>query len=224
MTADVHNWLDQFIWLCAGLFLLCSFGLIAASQVLGCLRIYMIQSALLTISVLIMAVKYASTDLLAVAGIYIVAKIILIPWLLRRTARRAMINRRELQLIITVPMSLLVALLLTVLAYYITAPLCHGQVPIIRAQLPIGFAAVFIAIYTITVRREALPQMLGLLAIENGAFFAGIAVAPSFPLIGELAAAFDVLMVVLTLGVLSRRIHHISGSTQVGLLAHLQED
>ena len=224
MASGTHNWLDQFVWLTAGLFLLCSFGLIAAAQVLGCLRIYVIQSALLTASTLLLAVEYASSDLLAVAGIYLAAKIILIPWLMRRTARRAMITRRELQLIINVPMSLLIALLLTILAYFITSPLCHAQAQVIRAQLPIGFAAVFIAIYAITIRREALPQMLGLLAIENGAFFAGIAVAPTFPLIGEVAAAFDVLMVVLTLGVLSRRIHHISGSTQVGLLAELQED
>lgn len=224
MISHPHHWLDQFIWLTSGLFLLCSFGLIAAAQVLGCLRVYVMQSALLTISALLLAARYASTDLLAVAGIYITAKIILIPWLLRRTARRAMIQRRELQLIISVPMSLLIALALTILAYYITAPLCHGQTQVIRAELPIGFAAVFIAIYTITIRREALPQMLGLLAIENGAFFASIVVAPTFPLIGEIAAAFDVLMVVLTLGVLSRRIHHISGSTKVGLLAELQED
>ncbi len=216
--------LDELISLTAGLFLLCSFGLIAASQILGCLRIYVVQSTLLTVSTLLLAAKYSSTDLLAVAGIYVATKIILIPWLLRRTARRSMIIRRELTLVIGVPTSLLVGLALAVLAYYITAPLTAHQLAVIRMEMPIGFAAVLIAIYTITIRREALPQMLGLLAIENGAFFAGIVVAPTFPLIGEVAAAFDVFMVVLTLGVLSRRMEHTSGHTAAGALAELREE
>ncbi|MGC8623707.1 MAG: hypothetical protein ACP5VQ_00380 [Phycisphaerae bacterium] len=224
MTPDKVAWIHELVLLTAGFFLLCSFGLIAAAQVVGCLRIYVIQSSLLTIDALLLAKVYHSADLLAVAGIYLVAKILLIPFLLRRTARHAMIARRELQQVINVPMSLLIALALTVVAYYITGPMMYHASRVVHANLPIGFAAVLIAIYTITVRREALPQMLSLLAIENGAFFAGIAIAPNFPLIGELAAAFDVLMVVLTLGVLSTQIHRLSGSTEVGTLSELVED
>lgn len=224
MTPDKAAWIHQLILLTAGLFLLCSFGLIAAAQVLGCMRIYVIQSLLLTIDCVLLALDYHSWDLLAVAAIYIVAKVLLIPFLLRRTARHAMIARRELQQVINVPMSLLIALALTVWAYYLVGPMLPDTGPAVHANLPIGFAAVLIAIYTITVRREALPQMLSLLAIENGAFFAGIAIAPNFPLIGELAAAFDVLIVVLTLGVLSTQIHRLSGGTEVGTLSELRED
>lgn len=224
MTLDKVAWIHELILLVAGFFLLCSFGLIAASQVMGCLRIYVIQSLLLAASAVLLAIDYHSTDLWIVAAIAITAKVLLIPFLLRRTARHDMIARRELQQVMNVPMSLLVALVLTVLAYYIVDPMMNHVSRSIHANLPIGFAAVLIAIYTITVRREALPQMLSLLAIENGAFFAGIAIAPNFPLIGELAASFDVLMVVLTLGVLSTQIHRLSGSTQVGTLSELLED
>ena len=224
MTPDKVAWIHELILLVAGFFLLCSFGLIAASQVMGCLRIYVIQSLLLAASAVLLGIDYHSTDLWIVAAIAIVAKVVLIPFLLRRTARHDMIARRELQQVINVPMSLLIALALTVLAYYITGPMMDHTSRSIHANLPIGFAAVLIAIYTITVRREALPQMLSLLAIENGAFFAGIAIAPNFPLIGELAASFDVLMVVLTLGVLSTQIHGLSGSTEVGTLSELMED
>ena len=224
ITPDKIAWINQLILLTAGFFLLCSFGLIAAAQVVGCLRIYVMQSLLLAVSAILLGIGYHSADLWIVAAIAIAAKVILIPFLLRRTARHDMIARRELQQAINVPMSLLIALALTVLAYYIVDPMTDHTSRSIHANLPIGFAAVLIAIYTITVRREALPQMLSLLAIENGAFFAGIAVAPNFPLIGELAASFDVLMVVLTLGVLSTQIHRLSGSTEVGTLSELRED
>jgi hydrogenase-4 component E len=224
MTPDKVAWIHELILLVAGFFLLCSFGLIAAAQVMGCLRIYVIQSLLLATSAVLLGIDHHSTDLWIVAAIAIVAKVLLIPFLLRRTARHDMIARRELQQVINVPMSLLIALALTVLAYYIVDPMMVGTSRSVHANLPIGFAAVLIAIYTITVRREALPQMLSLLAIENGAFFAGIAIAPNFPLIGELAASFDVLIVVLTLGVLSTQIHRLSGSTEVGVLSELMED
>jgi hydrogenase-4 component E len=224
MTPDKVAWIREVSLLDAGCFLLCSFGLIAAAQVLGCMRIYVIQSLLLTIDCVLLALDYHSWDLLAVAAIYLIAKVLLIPFLLRRTARQAMIARRELQQVINVPMSLLIALALTVLAYYLVGPMLVHTGVIIHVNLPIGFASVLIAVYTITVRREALPQMLGLLAIENGAFFAGIAVAPTFPLVGELAAAFDILIIVMILGVLSTQIHHLSGSTEVGMLSELTED
>ena len=224
MTPDKAAWIHQLILLTAGLFLLCSFGLIAAAQVLGCMRIYVIQSLLLAASAVLLGIDHHSTDLWIVAALAVIAKVLLIPFLLRHTAQHAMIARRELQQVINVPMSLLIALALTLLAYYLVGPMLPNTGPTVHANLPIGFAAVLIAIYTITVRREALPQMLSLLAIENGAFFAGIAIAPNFPLIGELAAAFDVLIVVLTLGVLSTQIHRLSGGTEVGTLSELRED
>jgi hydrogenase-4 component E len=76
----------------------------------------------------------------------------------------------------------------------------------------------------VTVRREALPQVLGILTMENGAFFAGVSIAPNLPLIAELAAAFDVLVIALVMGLLTRRIHKSVGTTLVGRMAALKEE
>lgn len=224
ITHDGMSWINALNQLTAGCFLLCSFGLIAAAQVIGCMRFYVVQSLLLACSAVLLGIQDNSRDLFIVAGIYVVAKVILIPLLLQRTAPQEMIARRELAQVLGVPSSLLIALGLTLVAYYIALPLTSGANPGIQTNLPIGLAAVFIAAYTITVRREALPQMLSLLAIENGAFFAGDAIAPHFPLIGELAAVFDVLMIVLVLGVLSTQMHKSLGNTSVGALSELRED
>ena len=224
LTHPAMSWVNALNQLVAGFFLLSSFGLIAAAQVTGCMRFYILQSLLLACSAVLLGLLNHSTDLFIVAGIYITAKVFLIPWLLKRTAREDMIARRELVQVIGVPSSLLIALGLTLVAYYIVIPLTAGANSGIQTNLPIGLAAVFIAVYTITVRREALPQMLSLLAIENGAFFAGDAIAPHFPLIGEVAAVFDVLMIVLVLGVLSTQVHRSLGNTTVGALAQLRED
>lgn len=74
------------------------------------------------------------------------------------------------------------------------------------------------------VRREAIPQLIGILTMENGAFFAGISISPDLPLIAELAAAFDVLIITLVMGILTRTIHENIGTTEVGALTTLKEE
>ena len=82
--------------------------------------------------------------------------------------------------------------------------------------VPIGLAGLLLGVYALTVRREAVPQILGLLAMENGAFFAGVAIAPELPLIAELAVAFDVLVLAFVVGILTRTVHERIGTTAVG--------
>ena len=50
--------------------------------------------------------------------------------------------------------------------------------------------------------------------MENGAFFAGIAIAPDLPLIAELAVAIDVILIAVVIGVLTRDIKLTIGTTE----------
>ena len=106
-----------------------------------------------------------------------------------------------------------------------TIPLLAETIgPYERVNLPIGTAALLLGAYTIAVRREAVPQVIGILAMENGAFFAGISIAPGLPVIAELAAAFDVLIIALVMGLLTRKIHEQTGTTTVGGMTALREE
>jgi hydrogenase-4 component E len=98
------------------------------------------------------------------------------------------------------------------------------SVPFATINLPLGLAAIFLGGFTVVVRREAVPQMLGLLAVENGVFFAGIAIVPSLPVIAELAAAVDVPVIALVVGLLMRQIYQRLGTTSVGRLSALREE
>ena len=77
--------------------------------------------------------------------------------------------------------------------------------------------------FTLTVRREAVPLLLGLLAMENGAFLAGIAIARNLSMLVELAIATDGLIIVFIIGVLMRAVEKHVGTTAVGELASLRE-
>jgi hydrogenase-4 component E len=221
----VSSLLTQFNALAGGLFLLCTFGMVATRQVQGCMRFFIWQSIFLASSAFLLGLRPLSWHLLAVAAINLINKPILIPWLLRRTVPEEIYTRREITQVLNIPISLLVALGLAVSAYFLSEPLL--QVAAARAagvNLPIGLAALLLGAYTLTVRREAVPQLLGLLAMENGAFYTSLTIAPELHLFVELVVAFDVLIAVFVIGVLTRAIHEHIGTTEVGSLAVLKEE
>lgn len=211
--------------LTGALFLLTALGVVATRQVLASLQLFILQSLLLAVSAVLLGVAAGSNHLYAVAAITVATKIVLIPWLLRRTLGAEVYQTREIERVLNIPSSLLVAAALIVLTYAITDPILDAvAVPFGRINLPFGLAAAFLGAFTITVRREAVPQLLGLLAVENGVFFAGIAIVPDLPAIAELAVAVDVVVIALVVGLLTRRIRAQLGTTAVGALAALREN
>jgi hydrogenase-4 component E len=210
--------------LTGALFLLTALGVVATRQVLASLQLFIAQSVLLTLSAVLLGIALDSLHLYAVAAITVATKTLLIPWLLRRTVSAEVYRKREIARVLNIPSSLLVAAVLVVLAYAVANPLLGAvALPFARINLPLGLAAMFLGVFTVVVRREAVPQLLGLLALENGVFFAGIAIVPDLPVIAELAAAVDVPVVALVVGLLTRSIHRRLGTTSVGLLAALRE-
>jgi len=217
--------LTQLNALAGGLFLLSTFGVIAVRQVLGCLKMFILQSLLLSASALFLAYYYSSVHLLAVAAIALAVKPFLIPYLLRRTVGDELTSRREISQVLNISTSLLIAAGFTVFSYFVAKPLLNVSGGIITAvNLPIGISALFIGAYVLTVRREAVPQTIGILTMENGAFFAGISIASGLPFIAELTVAFDALIIAVVMGILIRKIHERVGTTAVGGMKALKEE
>jgi len=224
-VATANSIIVQLNALAGGLFLLSTFGMVATRQVQGCMRLFILQSIFLASSALLLGLQPLSWHLIAVAMINLINKPILIPWLFRKTVPEEVYTRREITQAMNIPISLLVALGLTIGAYYLASPLLKvgAGLPAL-ANLPIGLATLLLGAYTLSVRREAVPQLLGLLSMENGAFFASIAIAPDLHLFVELVVAFDLLIAVFVIGVLTRAIHEHVGTTEVGSLSVLKEE
>lgn len=210
--------------LAAGTFLIAAFGIVATRQILSCLRWFVAQATLLAFSATLIGIGLGSGHLFAVAAITLATKTIATPWLLRRTVRRDVYSRREIDQQLNIPTSLLIAAALTLLAYAVAAPLRpYAASSFAQINMPVGLAGVSLGAFTVSVRREALSQLLGLLAMENGVFLVAVAVVPDLTFIAELAVAFDVPVTTLVVGLLTRRIHERLGGTSTGLLAALRE-
>ena len=216
---------DSLNTLSGGLILIAAFAILATRQVQGIVRFFVIQSALLAASCFLLGYSENSVHLWALGAITVGAKVIAIRVVLRRLLPGDYYERREVTQAVNIPSSLLLALLLTIFAEFLAGPVAATtQNLVVRVNLPIGLACLLIGAYSLVARREAIPQLIGILAMENGAFFAGIALAPELPLIAELAIAVDIVLIAVVVGLLTRTIRQEVGITEAAALKELKEE
>lgn len=211
--------------LLAALFVVFSLGAIVTRQMLGTLYLFMLHAAALTASAILIGIATGSRHLYWVAAITFSTKVIAVPLVLRWSAGTEIYVRREVDQVLTIPRSILVAGVLTLVAWIAAEPLVQaiGDRPFAAINLPSGLVAVFFGALTVAVRREAVAQLMGILIMESGAFFASISIVNELAVIAEIAAAVDVPIAALVIGLLIRSIHRVTGMTRVGLLAELKE-
>jgi hydrogenase-4 component E len=216
---------DALNTLSAGLILISAFAMVATRQVQGVTRFFVSQSILLAASCFFLAYSRHSVHLWALGAITVAAKVVAIPRVLRRLLPAEFYERREIAQAVNIPTSLLLALVLTIVAEFLMGPIvATTHDPVIRVNLPIGLAGILIGAYSLVARREAIPQLIGILAMENGAFFAGVAIASELPIIAELAIAVDVALIAVVVGLLTRNIRETLGTTEAAGLDKLKEE
>jgi len=221
-TLEFARALDGF---CAALFVLAGLGVIVARQMRGTLYLFVAHALMLAASATVLAVALHSTHLGWVALITVVTKVVAVPWVLIRATGARVFGRREVDQVLSIPLSLLIAAGLAFAAWIASGPLVqaiHAQ-PFVAVNVPVGLMSIFFGAFTVAVRREGVVQLVGLLIMESGAFFASIAIIHDLTVIAEVAAAVDVPIAALVIGLLIRSIRTVTGSTRVGHMTALHE-
>ena len=209
----------------AALFVILGLGVIVQRQMLSTLYLFMAHAVALTASAVLIGITLDSPHLLWVAAITFTTKVVAIPLVLTWSAGPEIYERREVDQVLTIPASVLIAGALALIAWVVANPLVHaisGR-PFAAVNLPTGLMAIFFGAFTVAVRREAVVQLMGILIMESGAFFASIAIVNDLSVIVEIAAAVDVPIAALVIGLLIRSIRKVTGMTRVGLLTTLKE-
>jgi hydrogenase-4 component E len=130
---------------------------------------------------------------------------------------------RETQPLVNVAASLLTAAALTLLAYAAAHPLVQlAPSPATRA-LPVGLAVVLIGFFALVTRRRAISQIVGFLLLDNGITATAFLATSGVPLIVELGVAFDLLLAVLVLQLLTLRMRTAFGDTDLDDLRELHD-
>jgi hydrogenase-4 component E len=194
--------------------------ILASGQLFRAIYAVAMQSVFLGIAGAVLGAATGNVDLWIIAGITIVVKAVLLPWLLIWVVRRLQIPR-EIESVIPINATLALAAGIVVLAFHLGTSLGPVRQAITGNALPVGIALILLGVLVMASRKKALVQMVGLFALENGIFFTAMAVSQGMPLIIEIGIILDVVLGALVMGILLLRVRS-SVDTDIADLENLR--
>ena len=214
---------SQFVNLLAALLLLIAFAMLSQRRILTLIHLFAWQGAALSASTLIVAATTGQTHLYFSAALTVLLKVILIPWVLHRLIDRLNV-KWDVETLINIPTTMLLGIGLAIFAFALAAPISQMANTLTRSTLGIALASVLLSFLMMIVRRKAVPQVIGFLAMENGLFFAATSATYGMPLVVELGVALDVLVGTFIFGIFFFHIREQFDSLEIRHMEKLKED
>jgi hydrogenase-4 component E len=208
----------------AATILVTAFLIVSSRSLLFYVRLFAMQSFLLGLVALIVAVGFGETHILIAAVLTIAVKGFTIPIALKKVIEKIKVHK-EVDFNINITTSLLVCTLLVILADSVGKPILEAQfvkgLPLSRV-LPVSIAMMMIGLFIMIARKQAVSQIVGLLTMENGVFLSGLSITYGMPLIVEIGIFFDIFVAVLILGVFVFRINKTFDTITVDMIRRLR--
>ncbi|HTT08724.1 MAG TPA: formate hydrogenlyase [Gammaproteobacteria bacterium] len=218
-----HSLINQFVSLLAALLLLIAFAMLSQRRVLTLIKLFAWQGAVLAASTATVAYVTDQAHLYFSAGLTVLLKVILIPWVLHHLIDQLQV-RWDVETLINIPVTMLIGIGLVIFAFALAAPISQMAGTFTRSTLGIAMASILISFLMMIVRRKAVPQVIGFLAMENGLFFAATSATYGMPLVVELGVALDVLMCTFIFGIFLFHIREQFDSLDIRHMEKLKED
>ena len=169
------------------------------SQIEAWIKAYMINSWLLSLLIFFVAVKNPEHHLYVASTLTFASKGVLLPFFLKSIVKQ-MKNVQVVETYLSTSLSLIISGIIIAIVY-----VSLGKGIFITGfssfVLKISVAVILIGLFIMITRRSAIAQILGLLFMENGVFLAGFSLTFGMPSIVELGVVFDLLMIVIIMGV-----------------------
>jgi len=213
----------QLINLFAAVILLLAFAMLAQRRVLRLIDLFAAQGFTLFLSTLVVAVTTGQPHLYFSAGLTLVLKAALLPWILHRLVRSLRV-KGEVEALINIPTTMLFGLALAIVAFNVALPISEFSSTVSRGTLGIALATVLLAFLMMITRRKAITQVVGFLAMENGLFLAATSATYGMPMVVELGIALDVLVGVIILGVFFFQIRDQFDSLDIHHMERLKDN
>jgi hydrogenase-4 component E len=213
----------QIVNLLAAFLLLVAFAMLSQRRVLSLVRLFAWQGAALALSTLVVGYSTDQPHLYFSAGLTVVLKVILIPWVLHRLIGR-LDDRWDVETLLNIPTTMLAGIALVIFAFALATPISEMATTVTRGTLGIALASVLLSFLMMIVRRKAIPQVIGFLALENGLFFAATSATYGMPLVVELGVALDVLVGTFIFGIFFFHIREQFDSLDIRHMEKLKDD
>lgn len=213
----------QLINLLAAILLLIVFAMLAQRRILSLINLFAWQGALLALSTFIVAYSTGQHHLYYSAGLTLLLKALLLPWLLHRLIRKLNV-RWDVETLINIPTTMLVGLALVIFSFNLAAPISQLAEGITRGLIGIALASVLLSLLMMLTRRKAVSQVVAFLSLENGLFFAATSATQGMPLVVELGIALDVLVATFIFGIFFFQIRETFDSLDITHMEKLKDD
>jgi len=213
----------QLINMCAALLLLIAFSMLSQRRILSLVNLFAAQGLVLSISTAIVASYSGQHHLYYSAGLTLLLKVIVLPWILHRLIRKLDV-KWDVETLFNIPTIMLVGIALVVFAFNLAAPISQMAGTVTRSTLGIAMASVLLSFLMMITRSKAIPQVVGFLAMENGLFFAATSATYGMPMVVELGIALDVLVGMFILGIFFFQIRETFDSLDLNHMEKLKDD
>jgi hydrogenase-4 component E len=214
---------NQVVNLLAALLLLIAFAMLHQRRILTLINLLAWQGGALAASTAIVAYSTGQPHLYFSAVLTLALKVILIPWVLHRLIDRLNV-RWDIETLINIPTTMLIGIGLVIFAFALATPISQMASAFTRSTLGIALASVLLSFLMMIVRRKAVPQVIGFLAMENGLFFAATSATYGMPLVVELGVALDVLVGTFIFGIFFFHIREQFDSLDIQHMEKLRQD
>jgi hydrogenase-4 component E len=206
----------------AGIVLVCAVVTLWRRTLSAIVKALALQGMALGAVAFVLGARQHDSVLMTVGVLVVVVKGAVIPAFVRRIVSRDPTSR-EVAPLVNVPASLVGAGALTFLAYAATGPVVALVSTTAGRLIPLGIATVLIGFFAMVVRRNAASQIVGLLLVDNGIALVAFLATSGVPLVVELGASLDVLLVVVVLRVLTTHMHSRFGVLDLDQLRELHD-
>ncbi len=164
-----------------------------------------------------------SGHLAAITAGIILAKGILIPYLISDAVRKAQI-RREFEPFLGYVPTLLLGAVFTALSFAFAEKLPLAPEHKDLLFVPAAIATLLTGFLLLTTRRKAISQVIGYLVMENGIFIFGMLLTEAMPVMVEAGALLDLLVGIFVMGIVINHISREFSSLDTSRLRTLKEE
>lgn len=219
MSTDLYQ---QLLATTTGLLLLTAVLQVWGRSTVRAIGLLVVQGIALAGLVLTVGLAAGEPSAPLVAGLLLVVKALVMPWAMFRSTRLIGVTR-ERSARVNPAVELIGAAALTVLAFAVSGPILGNRPDAAAQAVPVGVSLVLLGFWQLLVRGSAITQLVGFLMLDNGIATISFLILGGLPLVVELGATLDVLLVVLILGVLVVRMQAEHGHIDISDLRELHD-
>lgn len=202
------------------LVMLINFLVLGSSRMAIAIRAVAVQGVVL--GILPGIIHSFSWHLVAITVGIILAKGLIIPWLLLSAMHKVQI-KREVEPFIGYVSTLVLGAIATALAFIFAAQLPLAPEHQGLLFVPAAIATMVSGFLALTTRRKAISQVIGYLILENGIFIFGMLLTSAMPVMVEAGALLDLLVGIFVMGIVINHISNEFSSIDTSRLTALKE-